>query len=83
MNKLKLYLIWQTENDGWDTYDSAVVAANSPKSATKILPASYCRWGDSHPDWASTPDNVKVKYIGKAGASVKDGDIIIASFNAG
>lgn len=38
---MKLFKIWQTENNGYDTYDSAVVAAESEEDAVNINPATY------------------------------------------
>jgi hypothetical protein len=38
---MNLYLISQDSNDGYDTYDCAVVAATSPEDARKIHPSSF------------------------------------------
>ena len=38
---MNLYLISQDENIGYDTYDSAVVAAKSEKDARTIHPSEY------------------------------------------
>ena len=38
---MKLYLISQDENDGWDTYDSAVVVAENEVDARSIHPSEY------------------------------------------
>ena len=35
---MKLFLISQSENDGYDTYDSAVVCAEDEKDAQSMLP---------------------------------------------
>lgn len=54
---LKLYLINQNVNNCWDTYDSAVVVAETEEQAKQFHPS-----GNSSgylDDWAS-PDNVKV-----------------------
>lgn len=53
---MKLYLISQTENSDYGTYDAAVVAAESEEDARTISPARlfeydperrawYCEWG--------------------------------------
>ena len=85
---MKLYLITQNLNNGWDTYDSAVVAAKSPRAAQL-----------THPDWCDTKspwngkekdhygcwvdaDLVLVDYLGPAKKGTKAG-VICASFNAG
>ena len=83
-----LYLISQDENNGYDTYDSAVVCAGSEAEAIKIHPSGYKNrkeiWWEERLDlydW-TTPDNVKVKLIGIADESIPQG-IVCASFNAG
>jgi len=38
---MNLYLITQSQNEGYDTYDSAVVAAKSPEDAKNIHPSFY------------------------------------------
>jgi hypothetical protein len=80
---VKLWVISQTENTGYDTYDSAVVAAETEAEARSIRPG-----GDPwltqmrYNDWADSPDGVVVHYIGEAAADVPPG-VVIASFNAG
>lgn len=76
---MNLYLISQNKNSGWDTYDSAVVAAKSAASAKKIHPNEYVNW-DTH-SWAN-PKQVEAEFIGKAKKGTKAG-VICASFNAG
>lgn len=38
---MNLYLISQQMNEGYDTFDSAVVAAKSPRDAILIHPSSF------------------------------------------
>lgn len=77
---MRLYLIYQDANVGYDTYDSAVVCA---KSATDARNTSPYRYKDIDPTYVwTTPDNVKVRYLGEAKRGMKAG-IICASFNAG
>ena len=71
-----LYLISQEENNGWDTFDSAVVCAKSAAEAKQIVP------GYGFDSWAS-PQFVTVEYLGKAKSKIKLGSVICASFNAG
>lgn len=81
---MKLWVISQSERVGWDTYDSAVVAAPSEKEARQIHPAGgigpeeWWVWDN----WASTPEAVRVKYLGEAHEGQIAG-VIVASFNAG
>ena len=62
---MKLWLVSQDENDGWDTYDSMIVAAETEEEARNTLPP-YCKWGEERPyaSWCRTPAAAEVKYIG-------------------
>jgi regulator of replication initiation timing len=87
---VKLWLISQKENDGYDTFDSAVVAAETEEDAKQIHPASYDslissdqHWQDWWSCWAKTPDEVSARCIGDAVEGIAAGEIICASFNAG
>jgi hypothetical protein len=84
---MKLWLISQTENKGYDTYDSAVVAAETENAARLIHPSSHylkpvSEWGKSCWDWATSPDKVTAKLIGEALPNTPPGSIC-SSFNAG
>lgn len=79
MSRLKLWLISQEENTGWDTYDSAVVAAKTEEEARLTNPDG--EWNLSYA-WCSSPDKVHVEYLGIATEGVEPG-IILSSFNAG
>ena len=79
MKKLNLYLIYQYLNNDYDTYDSAVVAAESDGYARNIHPSGDDEWDDN--TWCK-PDQVKVTLIGNAEDNMKRG-VICASFNAG
>lgn len=81
---MKLFLIAQGEEDGYDSYDSAVVAApdeetarNTDPSTGKPVDWSSRRFGD----WASKPEHVTVRYLGEA-VDVEQG-VVCASYNAG
>lgn len=84
---MNLYLIKQNMNCGYDTYDSAVVIANSEEEAKTIHPQGY-RWenGSWNTKWSfnawCAPEHVAVELIGTA-TSGEAGNVIIASFNAG
>lgn len=79
MSRLKLWLISQEENTGWDTYDSAVVAAKTEEEARLINPDG--EW-NLPAAWCSSPDKVHVEYLGIATEGVEPG-IVLSSFNAG
>lgn len=82
---MNLYLISQNERIGYDTYDYAVVAAETSDEAKKIHPSKYVMekedW-DNNDTWASSPSSVEAKLIGKA-LDAKFTGIVLASFNAG
>ncbi len=78
---MNLYKISQTANRGWDTYDSAVVAAETVEAALATHPdkeheASYGLW-----EWTES-QNVTVEFLGLAVEGTSAG-VILASFNAG
>ncbi len=87
---MKLFLLSQTENHDWDTYDSMVVAAPDEEIARDINPYGYrpvfMDWeaeARSHlSSWATKRENVYVQYIGEAAKGIKIG-VICSSFNAG
>jgi hypothetical protein len=78
---MKLWLISQTENNDYDTYDSAVVAAETEEDARQMHPGSG-EWGGKYPTWAYSPEKVTVLYIGDAVQGTV-AHVILGSFNAG
>jgi len=68
---MNIYLISQNTNNGYDTYDSAVVVAKTEAEARLITPSSFIY--DTKDEngvfdsstWCN-PDEVEVKLIGKA-----------------
>lgn len=89
---MKLYKISQTARVDYDTFDSAVVAAESEEEARNTHPETIWEipdlksedidWGYKYGTWAPSPDDVKVEYLGEAKEGTKSG-VIVASFNAG
>lgn len=79
---MNLYLLTQTKNTGYDTYDSIVVAAKNSTDAARTSPDSS---GDlyvpSQGSWA-LPEHVTATLLGTARRGTKAG-VILASFNAG
>ena len=49
-NMLKIYKLSQTENRGYDTYDSCVVIAESPEAARQISPTTDS-WDEGYNEW--------------------------------
>jgi len=80
---MKLWKISQNQANGYDTYDSAIVAAEDEVEARYTHPGAGFGFGSPwSPDWATTPDRVSVVLIGEAVEGTKAG-VILASFNAG
>jgi len=80
-----LYRISQDVNNDYNTYDSAVVCAESEEDAQMIHPdKDYSDWdGKCEPffDWCAAKD-VKVEIIGIASRILPRG-VVVASYNAG
>ena len=81
---MKLWKISQSVNTGYDTFDSAVVAADTEEQAKRMYPSdgsditvSDCAWS-----WTSDPNNVECEYIGEAKVGLREG-VICSSYNAG
>jgi hypothetical protein len=95
---VKLWLIYQDTNDAYDTYDSAVVAAETEEEARKTHPGSDSAYWDETrqsfyyrstrvadfklSNWAPHLDNVGVRLLGDALPGTEAG-VICASYNAG
>lgn len=95
---MNLYIIWQTKNTEYDTYDSAVVVAESEEEAVQIHPgyeagyeAGYEDWNEktwrqeqgNYGTWVKSPEDVQVRYLGKAEPNLQKNHVVLASFNAG
>ena len=80
---LNLYRISQDTNNGYDTFDSAVVVAESEEVARMTHPAGPGGFHDDPGDWWVTPDLVTVEYLGPYMGGHDSGKVICASFNAG
>lgn len=80
---MKLYKISQTENQSYDTFDSAIVAAESENEAKNIHPSGdNDYWKDRYNTWCNEAISVSAEYIGEACEGTELG-VILASFNAG
>lgn len=78
---MNLYLLEQDDVGGYDTYDSAVVVAESEDAARKIHPNGGVVPSDSD-TWTNELGKIQVKLLGKAVAGEEAG-VVCASFNAG
>lgn len=77
-----LYLISQTDNDGYDTFSDAVVAAWTEDEARNIHPSQYVYPGEEWDlsSWCE-PISVDVKFIGIADKDLEG--VVCACFHAG
>ena len=83
--QLYLYHISQKIRRGYDTFDSAVVCAESEEEAQRTHPSYLVGPGDSWEDeytWANCPAEVSVQCIGAAAPHIDKG-VICSSFDAG
>lgn len=89
---MKIYLIWQKVNNDYDTYDSAVVCAETKRQAKRMHPSENYEYKKgawrmiecydcTTDNWTNLKD-IKVKEIGTANPSQKIG-VVCASYNAG
>jgi hypothetical protein len=82
---MKLFLLTQRDNTGYDTYDSMIVTAPDEGMAVSMNP-----YGETYPtegwdlsgSWARRPDYVRCEYLGEASEGSATG-VVLASFNAG
>ena len=94
---MKLFLLTQSENMRYDTFNGCVVRAESAEAARLIHPRGNRVWrGDDwwwdESEWWSqgatndrtwtSPDNVTVTYLGEAAPDMPSG-VVLASFHAG
>jgi len=91
---MNVYLISQSKNIGYDTYDSAVVVAPTAEEAQATHPSGYgVKWwgkenydGIVNSDWVPELEDVTVELIGPCTASTEklvNSYVLCASFNAG
>lgn len=80
---MNIYRIFQTINNGYDTYDSAIVIANNADEAKSLHPngRDVVTDNSNSGSWCELKD-VKVELIGQTNP-YKTTCIILASFNAG
>ena len=80
---MKLWLISQQQNNNYDTFDSAVVAAETGEAARQIHPHGQDKWNRPlWKTWCDKPAQVQVEYIGECREDMAAG-VVLASFNAG
>lgn len=96
MMAMKLWLIYQDRNDGYDTYSSAVVVAETEDAARAVHPGGDdWRWHPATGKWVArhgsgygddtwtNPESVGAVCIGTAKENMTPGRAVCSSFNAG
>ena len=78
--KMNLYKLVNKDDWGYDMYDSCIVVAKNEEDAIKIHPSGLNLDRDV---WTRNPDKISCTLIGRAVKGLKEGNIVIASFNAG
>ncbi len=80
---MKLWLIKQNANTGYDTFDLAVVVAADEEAAKCIHPrGEQTYWEDAWDScWATHLSQVTAEYLGET--ELPAGRVVCASFNAG
>lgn len=80
----KLFLLTTTQKIDYDMYDSCVVVAKDADSARLITPdGKLFNVNEYHHSWATSFDQIVATLIGVATDDLKEGTVVIASFNAG
>lgn len=81
---MKLFLISQSTNNNYDTYDAAVVVAPDEQTAITLHPRTGKTFDfkERQWEWVNCIDDINVEYIGEASPELKQG-VVCASFNAG
>lgn len=82
MKRMKLYLLSQSVNTGYETYDSMVVAAPNEATAQRMAPYWPEDFKRAKLSWAERPEEVTVELIGTAKPGTEQ-SVICSSFNAG
>lgn len=79
---MNLYLVSQSVNTGYDTYDAMIVAAPDEEAARLTHPRGSDGWkyDGQCGVWARYPSDVQVELIGQTD---RGAGVILASFNAG
>lgn len=87
---MKLWLISQTEVRGWDTYDCAVVAAETELEAQQTHPNKQVAYNPTttlfdagrlyEGQWVTDPTRVRAYYLGETN---EPAGVVCASYRAG
>ena len=94
---MNIYLVHQSVNSGYDTFDRFIVVAENEEIAKHTSPSGFYIWKNevwnfcysdgtykpsSHNAWC-LPNEVQVTLIGKADEKYNETTVILNSFNAG
>lgn len=70
---MKLYLVSQETNCGYDVYNSIVVCAENEEKAKRIHPLD--KRNDISGSWVTNVKDLQVEYIGEAREGMEEGEI--------
>jgi hypothetical protein len=80
---MNIYLVSQSKNNNYDTYDAFVCVANNAEDAAVMPPRKKILGYGLKDYWLKRGDPaIKVKFIGVASPEMKKG-VVLASYNAG
>jgi hypothetical protein len=79
---MKLWKLSQKVNNNYDTFDSAVVAAETKEDARLIHPGEK-EWNGTMDRYWCDAERVIVEYLGETDRVIPNKTVIVASFNAG
>ena len=80
---MNIYLIRQEKVTGYETYDSAVVIAESEEAAASMHPEGKILPRVCNHTWVNSPEEVEVTFLGVAAETHNGQEVVCASFNAG
>lgn len=82
---MKIWLIEQSKNCGYDTFDSCVVIAETEEEAQEVTPGvtKYTSIESARAHLWADPEHVMVTYLGEYKGEKPDDSVVCASFNAG
>ena len=79
---MNIYLVTQTKNQDYGTYDSFICYAKTEEDARNMTPEGKAFNEFRIYSWCSNQNHANVKFIGISEDADKE-EVILASFNAG
>ena len=76
---MNLYLLTQFDTSYSGSYEGIIVVAKSEQDARMILPDVNLTWETTKNKWATSPENVMVRCLGKARSDFEEDSILLKS----